>query len=146
MTKEFLLKIMKASFNIDVKDDFFNRLYEPEYYTQPIDEYKLKSYCSNALTFDYNLFDLIFVKGEVSCTGLTFQFRSDRFEKILVSVFYDSFEKKIYNSVLAIPKYTENDYLDRKSINQRSRKVKSNSDLKKVFNDLYKRFECPVIN
>jgi hypothetical protein len=126
MTKDFLRKILKASFKQEVKEDFFLRLYEPEYYTQPIDELKLNLYCPNALAFDYKQFNLVFIKGEVSCTGLTFEFRSERFEKIKVVLFYD--------------------YFGRKSIFQKGRKVKSSSDLKRVFNDLYKRFECPILD
>ncbi len=145
MTEKYLLKILKEAFIIDIKEDFFKRLYEPEYYIQPIDENKLKKHCPDALVFDYKLFNFEFMKGEISCTGLTFEFCSDRFERIFVQVFYDSLERKIYNSVLAMPKYTEKDYRGKLSISQRGRTIKSNTDVKRMLNYLYKRFECPSI-
>ncbi|MDR6548518.1 hypothetical protein J2810_004608 [Chryseobacterium rhizosphaerae] len=151
MTKEHLIKIIQnsASGGIErgfIENGFFSRLYEPEYFDQPIDEYKMDEYFSKALCFDYRQNDFVFISGSLSCTGLVFKFKSERFEQVTVNVFYDCLKRSIYNSVLAQPKYTENDWKGKKRIQQSANKIENNTDIKKYIKRLYKRFECPLLS
>lgn len=146
MNKQHLEKILKYGFSLLITDDFFNRLYEPEYFIQPIDENKLNSYGQKLLTFDYKVFGFKFIDGSISCSGVTINFKSERFERIICNVFYDVDKMMCYNSVLAIPKYTKNDYIGRKSISQRGHTVKSEKQLKRYIEKLYCLFECPILN
>lgn len=146
MNKNHLEKILKCAFGNLFTDAFFDRLYEPEYYSQPIDEYRLNRYAKNLLTFDYKKFGFQFVDGSISCSGVIINFKSERFERIMVSVFYDVDKMTCYNSVLAVPKYTHNDYIGRKSISQRGHNIRSGKQLKTYIDKLYRIFECPILN
>lgn len=150
MTKEYLIKILQnstsESFNVNncFTNGFFERLYEPEYLDQPIDERRMNECFTKALCFDYKQNNMSFNSASLSCAGLTFVFKNDRFEKIYVTALYDYKTNKIYNSVLAVPSYTPLDYNGKKTISQSANTVRSNSDLKRYFKRLYKRFICPL--
>jgi len=146
MNKDHLLKILKCSIEMPINGDFFNRLYAPEYFVQPIDENHLNTYSKKLLSFDYKSFGFEFVQGSISCTGVELRFQSNRFEKIIVNVFYDQSRMKCYNTVLAIPKYTENDRVGRKSISQRGHVIRSGKSLKMYIEKQYCLFECPILN
>jgi hypothetical protein len=146
MNKEHLLKILKSAIEMPINGDFFNRLYAPEYFVQPIDENHLNTYGKKLLSFDYKSFGFEFVQGSISCTGVELRFKSNRFEKIIVNVFYDPDRKKCANTILAIPKHTENDWVGRKTISQRGHIIRSPKSLKQYIEKLYCQFDCPLLN
>lgn len=145
MTKDYLYKILTNVTDLKITDVFFDSLFEPCYEKHPIDEYRLNTYLKPALSFDYKANGFEFISGKIACTGLTFEFKHERFPKIRVSVMYDSFRKKVFNYVLCMPTYTENDRTNKNGvITQKGRKINNNSDLKRYVNDLYKKFDCPL--
>lgn len=143
MNRERLTKIISLTWPEPLSEKEMDCLYEPEYLTQPLNE----SYLDKCLCFDCKKHGLIFLRGELSCVGVWFYFKSSRFEKIMVTVnySYDGWERKIYNYVLANPRYTDSDRFGKKSITQAANTVKGDADLVRYFNRLYKRFECPVL-
>jgi len=145
MNRNHLDKILKSVYGHLYTPAFLDRLYEPEYYSQPIDEFRLNRYCENLLTFEYKDFGFVFIDGSISCSGVILNFKSERFNRIMVSVFYDVNKMTCYNSVLAVPKYTHNDYVGRKSISHRGHTIRSGKQLKTYIKKLYCLFECPII-
>lgn len=144
MTKDNLRRILMV-----VEEETFDETMFNEFYTDDrsviINEDNLNTDLSKALTFDYKKHNLKYVEGSISSTGLNLIFKSDRFIKISVAVYLDYPKLVVYNSVLATPKYTDDDYKGKKSITHIANKIKSDKDLTKYFNKLYDRFKCPLI-
>ena len=145
MTREHLTKILKTVSPDSVCEENIDVLYEPTYSKICINESELQNGFSKMLTFDYNKCGMIFISGEISCSGIKIRFKTERFQEITVVIMYDYLSRQIYNSVLAMPKYTDYDMLGKSSISQAATKIKSDKDIIKYFNRLYKRFECPVL-
>ncbi|MCX2679157.1 hypothetical protein OOZ15_04315 [Galbibacter sp. EGI 63066] len=145
MTKKHLREILSKTFGFPPLDSDFDLFYSPNYFVQTIDESFLGE-MKNCLCFDYKQQGLTFVEGEISCTGISILFKSDRFEYISVCVFYDFSEQQIYNTVLAMPRYTNADWESRERIDQTACIIKSDNDLERYFNQLFKRFKCPVLS
>ncbi len=146
MTEHHLKKILKETVSSFSDNNFFERLYAPEYLVQQVDECHFNSYMKKALCFDYKRHNLEFVLGTISCAGVTIILKSERFEKIVVQIFYDFHKKEIINYVLAHPKYTAFDWIDKKQISHKSNKVTSDRTLINYFNRMYQKFECPILN
>lgn len=145
MTKTHLRKIIDTVISPSTLDEAFNTLYEPDFKTEYINATRLDHIKKKALCFDYLNSGFEFVSGSLSCTGLQLVFKNHCLERILVNVFYDSSTKQIYNSVLAIPKYTTADYYGKKSINQRANTIRSDKDLQRYLKKIYNKFECPIL-
>lgn len=145
MDKEHLLKIINNTLRkysqIDFGHEQFESLFEPDYKMLPFGEQHIHT----CLKFNHKEHGMIYKNGELSCTGLILHFTHERFEDISVNVFYDNYRKEIYNSVLAMPKYTKSDWQGRKNINQSAKKIMTDKELSNYFKRLFKRFECPVL-
>jgi len=146
MTKVHLHKILQYAFETLLSDEFFNRLYDPEYLVEKIDESHLNAYGKRLLCFDYKSFNFEFVEANISCTGIEIRFKSNRIEKITVNVFFDPKTMSCGNLILATPKFTENDWIGRKSINQRGHVIRNSKSLKKYIEKIYSIFDCPILN
>lgn len=128
-----------------IPDSFaISRLFEPEFHTFNIGENQLR-YIQDGILFDYKSFDFEFVSAEITCTGIWLEFKSKRFEYIKVNPVFDYSKNRIVNYVLCRPKYTDWDWIGKKSIAQNSVTITSDRQLKKYIEKLYKRFECPVL-
>ncbi len=147
MNKERLIKILQNVTNLPVTDEFIERLYEPEYYTQPIDEYKLKTHFKKAIVFDWEGFGFIFKNAEISRTGFKIELQSEKIEKLSISVNFKAFrDYTIINHVIFSPKFTQNDFDKRGGkIYQKGKTIKNNSDFKRALKDTFERFDCPKI-
>lgn len=144
MNTEHLLKIINNTWlkyaQIDETNEQFKSMYEPEYAVIPFGE----QHTHSCLTFNPDSHGLKYKGGSLSCTGLVLNYKHERFE-VSVNVFYDYAKREIYNSVLATPQYTKNDWQGRKTIRQSGVRVMSDKDLSNYFKRLLKRFECPVL-
>lgn len=144
MTRRNLEYILQKIMPI-IPDSFaLERLYEPEYKVFNIGENQLK-YIQNGILFDYKSFDFEFVYGEITCTGIWLNFKHQRFENIKVNPVFDYTRNRIINYVLCRPKYTDYDWIGKKSIAQNSATITSNKQLKSYIEKLYSRFECPIL-
>jgi hypothetical protein len=123
----------------------FSELYAPNYQRHEITKQKFLQLNKSTLCFDWFARGFEFVRGSISCTGVELIFKNEYFEKIIISPRYEYRTGKLYNSVLAIPSYTENDRLGRKNITQTSNMVRSDKDLDRYLKKLFNRFDCPLI-
>ena len=144
MTREHLEKILYEIFGFKHVDETINRLYAPEYVIQEIDEGRLL-HIKSALVFKHWEHGLTLKSGRISCSGVEFLFSHSRFERVQVNVFYDFIKSAIYNTVLAIPQYTQKDWAGGNRISQQANTVRNGKELERYFNRLYKRFECPEL-
>ncbi len=142
MTEKHLKYIfMECGLSIDEKN--ISKLYAPEYEAHKITLENLLTLNKRTFCFDWFLRGFEFLEGSVSCTGVEIVFKNAWFPKILVYPMYDYMSGKIYNSVLAIPNYTDKDREGRKRIRQCSHIVRCERDLDNYFKKLFKKFECP---
>lgn len=139
------LKYILMECGLSTDDKTFRMLYSPDYITHKMTKQNFLSLNKKTLCFDWGENDFSFVEGSVSCSGVKLIFTNDWFRKILVSPLYDFKTGKIYNSVLAIPDYTEKDRFGKKKISQSSHIVRNQKDLDNYFKKLFKRFECPLV-
>jgi hypothetical protein len=141
MIKSHLGSILNNIEGFKINQEQFDSFYEPNYEHLTLQEIDAQKF----LMFDYKKNEMIFKRGKIDCTGIVFNFIHPNFHDIRVTVFASGRPLKIYNYVLAIPKYTLNDFKGKKSIKQTALKVKSNKDLQRVFKKLKERFECPLV-
>lgn len=142
MTQEHLIKIINEIKELRMTKNEFDSLYDSNKDGFSISEEVAKC----CILFDYKKNEMTYKRGIISASGINLEFRHLQFPDINVTVGYDYLKNSLYNFVLASPRYTEYDWLGKKSIRQSSTKVSSDKDLKKLFNRLKKRFECPVVN
>lgn len=140
MNREHLSKIVNSTLG-GLKHEHFEDLFEPLYKTLQFKEQQINT----CLRFNYKEHDMIYKSGELSCTGLVLHFVHPRFKDIYVNVVYGCCCREIYNSVLAIPEYTESDWKGKRNIAQEANKITSDNELSNYFKRLYKRFECPIL-
>jgi len=141
MNQTHLIKIINSVPELAITQETFDSFYSTNIDGLSISE----DIAKKCLTFDYVQNYLTYKSGRINACGLKLEFRHDQFPDILVDVSYHFLEKKLINSVLAIPKYTQKDMVGKKSIFQKASVIKSDKDLQKLFARLRKRFECPVI-
>lgn len=141
MTKEHLIRIVNCINSFHLSQQEFDSLFTSNYNGLPIHIDNVDTY----LLFNHQENGMAFKKGRIGCSGVFLDFSHSRFENINVQVLYDYFDRKIYNSVLATPKYTDSDWKGKKRIAQIASKVKCNKDMQKIFARMYKRFECPTL-
>jgi len=142
MTREHLEKILYEIFPHKLYKEAIDRLYAPEYFIQEMDEDEFLL-IKRALTFNHSEHGLTFKSGRISCSVVEFLFSHSRFEQVRVNVFYDFIKSAIYNTVLALPQYTQKDWAGGNRISQQANTVRNGKELERCFNRLYKRFECP---
>lgn len=135
---------MGCGLSTDEKE--FRRLFSPEYVVHKMNQNNFLMLNKSAICFDWIENGFEFVEGSVSCTGIEIIFKNEWFRKISVFPMYEYRTGKIYNQVLAIPDYTENDRAGKKKITQSSHIVRSQKDLERYFKKLFKRFDCPLIS
>ena len=142
MTQEHLIKIINEIKELQITQEKFDSLYTTNRDGLPISEQVAKS-CT---LFDCDKNEMTYKRGNISASGIVLEFSHLQFPDINVTVGYDYLEKRLYNFVLASPRYTEYDWVGKKSIRQSSTKVRSDKELQRLFNRLKKRFECPIVS
>jgi hypothetical protein len=141
--RKILLKGLYENNNVEFDEVAFGKMYNPKYEDFLLDEVKLNRQ-TVFLVFDYKKFNFDFKSCKISCTGVEIRFSHKNYDTIICNVSYDAISRKLYNSLLIIPKYTMNDYMGRKTIKQSAKRVDNNNAVEKYIKSIHKRFECVV--
>lgn len=94
------------------------------------------------LKLDYTNFGFEFKKGNISSTGIFFEFKKKNYD-LRVNRFVEVFKNDLnYDSVLLIPHYTSAHFASRKSgkITQSARDIRTEKDFIKLQKSIAKRF------
>lgn len=144
MTANQLKQILERVFPYGLSEDAIRRLFAPEYKTFDVHTSQFFTIEKQAMRFDFRKFGMAYSGGVISAWGVSFSFSHPRFDRISVKVFYDPRRRELYNSVLAVPRYTHEDYLVRGgAIRQTANMVKSERDMERYLKKLFTQFECP---
>ena len=93
------------------------------------------------LKLNYTKFGFEFAKGQISSTGISFEFKKKNYD-LTVCRFYSNYKREFYDSVLLIPHYTTKhfDSYKNKTIKQSAKDIHKEEDFIKLQKTIAKRF------
>lgn len=93
------------------------------------------------LCVDYTKFGFEFIRGEISCTGIRFEFKKPNYD-LSVHRFKEVYSDDFFDSVLLSPKYTKEHFEKSKTgtIRLKAKDIRSEKDFIKLQKSITKRF------